>query len=96
MRPPRDLGAGLAPLSNPAEPAWLLPGQRFTPADRLIAEFRSLQAECEKAMRWITAAQWQHAGDLAEAILRADPGTDFDPTASDPQTFEVSTPMVNP
>lgn len=83
-RPPRDLAglaSGLAPLSDPEKRAWLLPGQRMSPADRLIAEFRSLQAECEAAHRWITASHWQHAGDLAEAILRRDDGgVDFDVT----------------
>lgn len=73
-------GRGLAPLSDPLAPSLPLPGQRMSPSDRLIAEFRALQHEAEQAKRWITASHWQHAGDLAEAILRDDAQTDFDPT----------------
>ena len=71
---------GLAPLSDPLAPCGMLPGQRVRPADRLIAEFRSMQREAEQASRWITASHWQHAAELAEAILRDDSGIDFDPT----------------
>lgn len=72
--------SGLAPLSDPLAPQWLLPGQRLSPADRLIRELRALQRECEHAQRWMTASHWQHAADLAEAILRDDQAPDFDPT----------------
>lgn len=76
------MSAGLAPLSDPAAArGGLLPGQRLTQAERLIGELRSLQHDAEAASRWITASHWQHAADLAEAILRGTPDVDFDPTA---------------
>ena len=70
---------GLAPLSDPTKRGGMLPGQRATPAERLIDEFRLMQHDAERASRWITASHWQHAAELAEAILLSS-AVDFDPT----------------
>lgn len=86
-RPPRDLAgvaSGLAPLSvTPSQ--WTvplpLPGQRITPREWLVREYRGRMADAALRGNHVAADAWRVAALIADLVLTAEPGSvDFDPT----------------